>query len=60
MVNAHTAFRDDILPFGGLRHSGPGVGGIPYTIDDMQIDKMMVTEPPETASIMKQAVKRSR
>jgi len=30
------------MPFAGLRQSGLGVGGIPYTIDDMQIDKMMV------------------
>jgi acyl-CoA reductase-like NAD-dependent aldehyde dehydrogenase len=43
MINEHTAFRDDIMPFAGLRHSGLGVGGIPYTIDDMQIDKMIVT-----------------
>lgn len=44
MINEHTAFRDDIMPFAGLRHSGLGVGGIPYTIDDMQIDKMIVTK----------------
>ena len=44
MINNHTAFRDDIMPFAGLRHSGLGVGGIPYTIDDMQIDKMIVTK----------------
>ncbi|XOV81469.1 MAG: aldehyde dehydrogenase family protein [bacterium] len=43
MINNHTAFRDDVMPFAGLRHSGLGVGGIPYTIDDMQIDKMIVT-----------------
>lgn len=42
MINDHTAFRDDIMPFAGLRQSGLGVGGIPYTIDDMQIDKMLV------------------
>jgi len=42
MVNDHTAFRVDGMPFAGLRHSGLGVGGIPHTIDDMQIDKMMV------------------
>jgi acyl-CoA reductase-like NAD-dependent aldehyde dehydrogenase len=42
MVNDHTAFRVDGMPFAGLRQSGLGVGGIPYTIDDMQIDKMMV------------------
>lgn len=42
MINDHTAFRDDVMPFAGLRESGLGVGGIPYTLDDMQIDKMMV------------------
>jgi hypothetical protein len=30
------------MPFAGLRESGLGVGGIPYTMHDMQIDKMMV------------------
>ncbi len=42
MVNDHTAFRDDVMPFAGLRESGLGVGGIPYTLEDMQIEKMMV------------------
>ncbi len=42
MINDHTAFRDDVMPFAGLRESGLGVGGIPYTMEDMQIDKMLV------------------
>lgn len=42
MVNEHTAYRVDWMPFAGLKHSGLGVGGIPYTFDDMQIEKMMV------------------
>ncbi|MDJ0684976.1 MAG: aldehyde dehydrogenase family protein [Alphaproteobacteria bacterium] len=42
MVNDHTAFRVDWMPFAGARESGHGVGGIPYTIHDMQIEKMMV------------------
>ncbi len=42
MINDHTAFRDDVMPFAGLRHSGLGVGGIPHTIEDMQIEKMTV------------------
>ena len=42
MINDNSAFRDDVMPFAGLRQSGLGVGGIPYTIEDMQIDKMMV------------------
>ena len=44
MINDHSAFRDDVMPFAGLRESGLGVGGIPYTMEDMQIDKMMVTK----------------
>jgi acyl-CoA reductase-like NAD-dependent aldehyde dehydrogenase len=42
MVNDHTAFRDDVMPFAGLNESGLGVGGIPYTIEDMQFEKMLV------------------
>jgi acyl-CoA reductase-like NAD-dependent aldehyde dehydrogenase len=42
MVNDHTAFRVDWMPFAGLRQSGLGVGGIPYTLHDMRIEKMCV------------------
>ncbi len=42
MINDYTAFRDDVLQFAGLRESGLGVSGIPYTLEDTQIDKMMV------------------
>ena len=42
MVNDHTAFRDDAMPFAGLNASGLGVGGIPYTIEEMQFEKMLV------------------
>ena len=48
MINDHTAFRDDAMPFAGLRESGLGVGGIPYTMEDMQIDKMTVLRSPAT------------
>ena len=44
MLNDHTAFRQDNMPFAGLRHSGLGVGGIKHTIEDMQIDKLMVVK----------------
>jgi acyl-CoA reductase-like NAD-dependent aldehyde dehydrogenase len=44
MVNDHTAFRVDWMPFAGLRESGLGVGGIPYTFHDMQIEKMLVVK----------------
>ena len=42
MVNDHTAFRVDWMPFAGLKQSGLGVGGIPHTMHDMQIDKLIV------------------
>lgn len=42
MINEHTAFRVDWMPFAGLKQSGLGVGGIPGTFKDMQIEKMMV------------------
>jgi len=42
MVNDHTAFRVDWMPFGGRDSSGIGMGGIPYTMDEMTREKMMV------------------
>jgi len=42
MVNDHTAFRVDWMPFAGLKESGHGVGGIRYTYEDMTVEKMMV------------------
>ena len=42
MVNEHSAFRVDWMPFAGLKHSGHGIGGIKYSMHDMQIDKMLV------------------
>ena len=46
MLNDHSAFRVDGMPFAGLKHSGLGVGGIPYTIEDMQVNKMLVMNSP--------------
>ena len=40
--NDHTAFRVDWMPFAGLKNSGHGIGGIKYSMHDMQIDKMLV------------------
>jgi acyl-CoA reductase-like NAD-dependent aldehyde dehydrogenase len=51
MVNDHTAFRVDGMPFAGLRQSGLGVGGIPYTIHDMQIEKMLVVKSGELGTL---------
>jgi len=50
MVNDHTAFRIDGMPFAGLRESGLGVGGIPHTIADMQIEKMLVIKSSELST----------
>jgi acyl-CoA reductase-like NAD-dependent aldehyde dehydrogenase len=42
MVNDHTAFRVDWMPFGGRMDSGLGMGGIPRTMEDMTVEKMFV------------------
>ena len=42
MVNDHTAFRVDWMPFGGRQQSGLGLGGIPQTMQDMTAEKMFV------------------
>lgn len=47
MVNDHTAFRVDWMPFGGRRQSGAGVGGIPYTMKEMTFEKLAVLRSPE-------------
>lgn len=46
MVNDHTAFRVDWMPFGGAKISGLGMGGIPHSMDDMSVEKMMVIKSP--------------
>jgi acyl-CoA reductase-like NAD-dependent aldehyde dehydrogenase len=42
MVNDHTAFRVDWMPYGGRDASGIGTGGIPYSIHEMTREKLMV------------------
>jgi acyl-CoA reductase-like NAD-dependent aldehyde dehydrogenase len=42
MVNDHTAFRVDWMPFAGRKLSGYGIGGIGYTMHDMVQIKMAV------------------
>jgi acyl-CoA reductase-like NAD-dependent aldehyde dehydrogenase len=42
MVNDHSAFRTDWMPFAGRRTSGYGIGGIPYTFREMTAEKMIV------------------
>ena len=47
MINEHTAFRVDWMPFAGLKHSGYNTGGIAYTMHDMQVEKMLVLKSKE-------------
>jgi acyl-CoA reductase-like NAD-dependent aldehyde dehydrogenase len=42
MINDHTAFRTDWMPFAGRRQSGYGIGGIRPTMDEMSEEKMIV------------------
>jgi len=42
MINDHTAFRVDWMPFGGRDESGIGTGGIPYTMREMTREKLIV------------------
>jgi acyl-CoA reductase-like NAD-dependent aldehyde dehydrogenase len=42
MINDHSAFRVDWMPFAGHQTSGHGIGGIPYTMEDMVKEKMIV------------------
>ena len=42
MVNDHTAFRVDWMPFGGRDHSGLGMGGIQYSMHEMTREKLAV------------------
>lgn len=42
MVNDHTAFRVDWMPFGGRDSSGIGMGGIQYSMHEMTREKMLV------------------
>ena len=42
MINDHTAFRTDWMPFAVRRQSGYGIGGIPWTMAEMTEDKMIV------------------
>ena len=49
MVNDHTAFRVDGMPFAGLRESGLGTGGVRYSMSEMQVHKMLIVRSGEIA-----------
>ena len=42
IINEHSAFRVDWMPFAGRRQSGYGIGGIPNTLEEMTQIKMGV------------------
>ncbi len=44
MVNDHTAFRVDWMPFGGRDASGLAMGGIKYSMHDMTREKLVVVK----------------
>jgi len=44
MINESTAFRVDWMPFGGLKASGLGVGGMRYAVREMTEEKLIVTK----------------
>ncbi len=48
MINQHTAFRVDWMPFGGDGHSGIGVGGIEHSINEMSREKLTVIKSIDT------------
>lgn len=42
LINDHTAFRADWMPFGGYKESGLGTGGIPYSMQEMIYQKQLI------------------
>ena len=47
MVNDHSAFRVDWMPFGGSELSGQGTGGIEFSMRDMCKEKLIVLKSPD-------------
>jgi acyl-CoA reductase-like NAD-dependent aldehyde dehydrogenase len=47
MINDHSAFRVDWMPFAGHGPSGLGIGGVKYSIDDMSQEKLIVVKVDE-------------
>jgi acyl-CoA reductase-like NAD-dependent aldehyde dehydrogenase len=44
VINNHTAFRVDQMPFGGHKRSGLGMGGVKYAIDEMTRIKQIIVK----------------
>ena len=49
LINQHTAFRVDGMPFAGRRQSGLGTGGMRYAMEEMSHEKLIVTRVPPSA-----------
>ncbi len=49
MINDHSAFRVDWMPFAGRGPSGLGVGGVKYGIEDLTENKMVVIKLTDDA-----------
>jgi acyl-CoA reductase-like NAD-dependent aldehyde dehydrogenase len=45
LVNDHTAFRVDWMPFGGRGPSGLGMGGLPHAVAELAEPKLVVLRP---------------
>lgn len=45
VINEHTAFRVDWMPFGGHKASGLGMGGVKYSIEEMTRTKQIILAP---------------
>jgi len=46
MINDHTAFHVDWMPFCGEKHSDYGMEDIPFIFRNMQIEKRVVIQSP--------------
>ena len=44
LINEQTSFRVDWMPFGGIKHSGEGEGGIEYSYMDMVYNKLLIID----------------
>ena len=47
MLNEHTAFRVDWMPFAGWSASGHDTGGIPYSFHSMTREKLIINRNPD-------------
>lgn len=49
LINEHTVFRTDWMPFGGWKESGLGSGGFPRTLQEYSAEKLIVLRHPSFA-----------